>query len=100
MADKKFKRYEFDGMVLDIPMYYDELSGKDLLEFPDFIANPIYTPEGKPLALCIEDSCEFAEAAEPARRIDCSDCKFFRRAAEGALFGVCDNPKKQRKEST
>ncbi len=93
------RRYEIDGMIVEIPLHYDEMVERDLEDYPDFAADPVYTPEGRPLTVCIDDACKFAEAIEPPRLVDCSDCRFFRRAAEGTLFGVCECEYKRKKIS-
>ncbi len=98
MADNKLpqvRRYEVDGMVVEIPLIYNETVNRYLEDYPDYKGNPVYTPEGRPLTVCVEDACEFAEAIEPPRRIDCSDCKYYRKAAENTLFGVCHNEKRR-----
>ena len=61
---EKTRHYEFEGVTLEIPLHYDELSQMFIEEYPDFVKNPIYTPEGCPVFFNGEDACPFAEAAE------------------------------------
>ncbi len=90
MDKEKIRKYEVDGLTVEIPIFWYEEGQKYIEEYPDFVGEPVYTSEGRPLTVCIDDACKFAEAIEPPRLIDCSDCKYFRRVAEKTLFGVCD----------
>ncbi len=85
----KFNRYEFEGITIDIPLSYCERVDRYLEEYPDFAQNPVYTAQGMPLTLCIEDICHHAEPIDQEEFVDCSDCIYFRRAAEKTLFGYC-----------
>ena len=53
----------------------------------------IYTPEGRPILLTIEDACPHAVMVDddPAS-IDCGSCIYFRQPAE-SILGVCHNEK-------
>ena len=37
---KKTRRYSIEGVQLEIPLHYDELTGKEIEIIPDFIENP------------------------------------------------------------
>ncbi len=89
------RRYELDGMTIDIPIYYDERAEMYIEDYPDFQGNPIYTPNGHPLVLCIEDACEYGEMTKQVAAPDCGTCKYFRRATEKTLFGVCHHEKRK-----
>lgn len=39
--EKKSRRYEFEGVVLDIPLRYDSLADMYIEEYPDFVENPV-----------------------------------------------------------
>ncbi len=93
------RRYEIDGMAIDIPIHYDELAKMYIEDYPDFKANPIYTPQGHPLTVCVEDACEFARATENEKCIECSECIYFKRATPKTWFGICTNQFKK-KENT
>ncbi len=84
------RKYEIDGMIVEIPLYRDEITRKVFENYGHLIENTHYTPEGKPLVLCLDDACKFGEMTEPVTTPDCGTCKYFRRAAEKTLFGVCD----------
>lgn len=90
---KKIRRYEFEGIALEISLRYDELSQMYIEEYPDFIAHPIYTPEGCPVLFVGEDACSYAEASEGAGCLDCGACRFFRLADSRTWFGVCGHKK-------
>ncbi len=90
---EKVKRYEIEGTILDIPMYWEERSQKYLEDYSGLIENPAYTPEGRPILLTIEDACRYSEPAEGEPRcIDCGSCVYFRQP-RGSLLGVCHNEK-------
>ena len=46
---EKYRRYEFEGIELEIPLRYDAFSRMYIEEYPDFAQNPVYTPEGCPV---------------------------------------------------
>lgn len=91
----KLRRYEFEGLVLDIPMHYDEQAKIYIEEYPDFIENPVYTPLGYPVMFAGEDACAEAEELTPGGCPDCGSCKWWRKAAEHSWIGVCGNDKKK-----
>ena len=90
---EKAKRYEIEGRILDIPVHWDERSQQYLEDYSSLIENPVYTPEGRPILLTIEDACRYSEPAEDEPRcIDCGSCVYFRQPW-GSLLGVCHNEK-------
>lgn len=92
---EKKKKYNVEGALLMIPLRYDEKSGRYMEVYPDFINNPVYTPEGRPIMLTLEDACAFGkqkDTNEPL--IDCGSCRFYRQAPN-ALIGVCRCEKKR-----
>ena len=102
----KVNRYEYEGKVIEIPLRWDEHSKKEIEDYSLFIEqSPIYTTEGRPILLTIEDACPYAEMVDddPAS-IDCGSCIHFRQPP-GSLLGVCHNekmrcsPSKQRNTS-
>ncbi len=90
---EKAKRYEIEGRILDIPVHWDERSQQYLEDYSSLIENPVYTLEGRPILLTIEDACRYSEPAEDEPRcIDCGSCVYFRQP-RGSLLGVCHNEK-------
>ena len=90
---EKAKRYEIEGRILDIPVHWDERSQQYLEDYSSLIENPVYTPEGRPILLTIEDACRYSEPVEDEPRcIDCGSCVYFRQP-RGSLLGVCHNEK-------
>ena len=90
----KVNRYEYEGKIIEIPLRWDEHSKKEIEDYSLFIEqSPIYTPEGRPLLLTIEDACPHAVMVDddPAS-IDCGSCIHFRQPS-GSLLGVCHNKK-------
>ena len=49
------RHYEIEGLSLEIPLRYDAHSGLYIEEYPDFKANPAYTPRGSPVMFIGED---------------------------------------------
>ncbi len=92
---EKKRHYEFEGVVLEIPLRYDALSGMYIEMYPDFISNPVRTPEGYPVLFSGEDACSYAEADDGGECLDCSSCRFFRPAASHTWIGVCGHEKKR-----
>lgn len=43
---KKTRRHNIEGAVLDIPLRYDERTGREIEEYPDLLREPVYTPAG------------------------------------------------------
>ena len=90
----KTRQYNIEGALLEIPLCYDELTGREIEIFPDFIENPVYTPEGHPVLFTGEDACEYGEAPDGAPCTDCGACRFYRQAP-GTLIGVCKHQRKR-----
>ena len=56
--------------------------------YPDFLSEPVYTDEGKPLVTMMQDACErYSGSAKRTPDTTCADCKYFQRGEE--WFGVC-----------
>ena len=90
----KVNRYEYEGKVIEIPLRWDEHSKKEIEDYSLFIEqSPIYTPEGRPILLAIEDACPYADMVnEDPAGIDCSSCRYYRQK-ENTLLGVCGHEK-------
>ncbi len=88
--DKK-RRYEIEGLVIDIPIYESEGTGKVIERYPDFIENPVFTPRGHRVLFCGTDSCPLSEESSPGGCPDCGSCRHFKLAAEQTWFGICTN---------
>ena len=92
---EKTKEYHVEGVTLTIPLRYDEISGRYMEVYPDFIKYPIYTPEGHPIMLTLEDACAFGkQKAVNEPLVDCGSCKFYRQV-QNTLIGVCGCEKKR-----
>ncbi len=87
MQDKR--RYEFDGIAIDIPIHFDERSKIYIEDYPDFIENPIWTGSGYRVLFSGTDACKYVEK----HISDCGSCEYFERAAEHTWFGYCKNEK-------
>lgn len=94
------RRYEFEGVVLEIPLRYDPLSRMYIEEYPDFVREPVYTPAGCPVLFSGEDACPCGEASDGGDCPDCGSCRFFRPAGEHTWFGVCGHAARRRPEGS
>ena len=91
---KKTRRHNIEGAVLDIPLRYDERTGREIEEYPDLLREPVYTPAGERVLLTIEDACPDAKLRADGMR-DCGSCLYYRQAP-GTLLGVCGHEKRRR----
>ena len=89
---KKTRRYDIEGAILEIPVYYDVRTEKYMEDYPDFLENPVYTPDGCPILFTGEDACSYGEAADGSPCIDCGSCRFYRQASH-TWIGVCGHEK-------
>ena len=65
---EKTNRYNMGGIVLEIPLCWDEYSQKLVEDYNGFIERPVCTPEGRPIFLTIEDACPYAEMVDNGSR--------------------------------
>ncbi len=92
----KIRKYEIEGLILGIPLHYDELSGMYIEDYTEYIENTVRSPEGFPVLFAGEDACPYAEGATPGGCPDCGSCRFYRRAGEHTWIGICKNPKNRK----
>lgn len=93
---EKAKTYHVEGATLTIPLQYDKKTGKYIEVYPDFLEHPVYTPEGHPIMLTLEDACAFGEPKDAAEGLlDCGSCRFY-RPFSNTLIGVCGHEKKRK----
>ncbi len=83
------RTYEVEGIILKIPLNYDEQSGKHIEDYTEFIENQLFTPCGSPIMFAGEDACKYAEEETPGGCPDCGSCKFYKRAADHTRIGIC-----------
>ncbi len=95
---KEIRRYEFDGLILDIAIHYDEQSKMYIEDYPDLIQDPIWSPNGNRVLFSGTDACRYAEEATAGGCPDCGSCKHYTRAGERTWIGVCTNPKNQKQK--
>ena len=89
---EKTRHYDIEGTLLEIPLHYDELAQMYVEIYPDFIENPVYTPEGCPILFTGEDACAYAESRDGERCIDCGSCRFYRQSLH-TWIRVCGHEK-------
>ncbi len=83
--------YEIDGMMIEIPIHFDERAKIIIEDYPDFIEAPLWTPRGYRVLFSGTDACYFAQELTSGGCPDCGSCKYFQRAAENTWFGYCKN---------
>ena len=69
---EKVNRYEFEGEVIEVPVYWDDHLKRYAEDYRDYCEQPGCTLAGRPILLTIEDACPHAEMVDddPAG-IDC-----------------------------
>ena len=98
----KTRRHEIEGAVLDVPLRYDQRTGRELEEYPDLQAHPVYTPAGERIMLTVEDACPHgrtgagASTAAPADTTDRPPTPWWACAATGPSAGAADGPHNRR----
>lgn len=76
-----------DGDTIDIRYRYDEMCGLWLGDYPYFVEEPRYTPNGRPWKNFIYNECPYAE--HPGK--ECTLCPHFKREKPNDRIGVCFN---------
>lgn len=84
---EKTTQVELEGLTLEIPLKWDELSEMYLPDYASVWENALYTPEGYRVMITIEDACPHADL-QPGIYKDCGSCNFFRQKLNSQL-GVC-----------
>ncbi len=85
------RRYEFDGLILDVPIHYDDQANMYIEDYPDFVENPTFTSKGHRVFFAGTDACSFAEERTPGGCPDCGGCRHYRRLSEHTWIGVCQH---------
>lgn len=88
---EQVKRYEFEGVVIEVPLRWDDHLKQYVEDYKDYCKRPGHTPAGRPVLLTIEDACPYADMVDddPAS-IDCGSCRHYHQFP-GFLLGVCRN---------
>jgi len=80
------------GKEFRLYKYYDELSGDEILDYPNFQESPEYTSDGRPFTLAVQESCEYGRDDNDSNDPDpgdCGGCVWFHREAAYDPIGVC-----------
>lgn len=91
-----FLALELEGLALKIPLVWDEGCGKYVPDYPDYLKQPTYTPEGWRVMLTYEDACPHAELLTDVCQ-DCGSCKYYTQL-DHTWIGVCHSPAMRRPE--
>jgi len=81
-GDREFRLYR----------YYDQSLGLELVNYPNFQEHPLYTAEGRPFALAVQESCVYGRDDRDAQDRDpgdCGGCTWFYRQETYSPIGVC-----------
>lgn len=87
-----YKTVTVSGKSFDLYYgYYEDIDrSNNVLDviYPDFIKNPAYAENGKPIVTAMQDGCIFftGETSDAC----CGDCAYYKKEAD--LFGVCTSP--------
>ena len=60
----KVNRYEFEGEVIEVPVYWDDHLQREVEDYEDYCKQPGHTPSGRPILLTIEDACPYRKLTE------------------------------------
>lgn len=93
---KKYRKYDFEGTVINVLSEFDEHSGLYFDDIPDLEENPIYTPSGKLIVSAVQDGCSYFSSEE--EQTDCGSCSFYQPNNPGDLIGLCTNIKMEMKK--
>ena len=79
------------GCEFHLYKYYDEISKKEILDLPRFDETPVYTGEGRPFVLTLNDSCPFGKSNDlnSSTPDECGDCAWCCMEHPEAVIGVC-----------
>ena len=91
---EKTRVFRVDGDEVAVRFRYNEICGKYLGSYPDFVDEPRYTPNGRPWKSVIEDECPYAD---PVYR-DCGTCQHLIKERDGDIIGVCFHEARRRQE--
>ena len=69
---EQYNRYEFEGEVVEVPVYWDDHLQREVEDYEDYCKQPGHTPSGRPVLLTFEDACPYADMVDddPAS-VDC-----------------------------
>ena len=95
---EKVNRYEFEGEVIEVPVYWDDHLKRYAEDYRDYCEQPGCTPAGRPILLTIEDACPCAEMVDDdPTGVDCGSCRHYHQFP-GSLLEVCDHEKRRKKK--
>ena len=86
----RYRRQNVEGARLLVGERWDARSQRWLPCYPDLIAHPHHTPDGRRVLLCLEDACAHAALDDSGYR-DCGSCHHYRLQPRG-LLGTCGHP--------
>ena len=85
MEKERLKTFHIDGDLLTVPYHYDEDAEIFIGQFPEFDAEPRYTPNGRPWKSVVSDRCPYAAGEYD----DCGSCPYLTKEDPQDIIGVC-----------
>lgn len=89
MEKVKLKTFSLDGDTIEVRFRYDADCDVWHGDYPDFIENPRYTPNGRPWVDVTKDDCPHTTSEYG----DCGGCEYLHKQDDADLLGVCMNDK-------
>lgn len=89
MQRQQLKTFHVDGDLLTVLYLYDEHARMFIGQFPDFDAEPRFTPNGRPWMNAVSDSCPYATDDYG----DCGSCPYLIKEDARDIIGVCFHEK-------
>lgn len=80
-----------DGHTFCLHHVYDEVEREYMLDYPNFEEQPVYTKDGRPFALSVQESCPLGKPYNPedAFPYDCNECAYFQLESLADAIGIC-----------
>ncbi len=89
MEKVKHKIFSLDGDTVEVKFIFDEKGNVWHGDYPDFIGNQRYTPNGRLWVAVTWDDCKHSTS----KYGDCGGCEHLMKQDESDLIGVCMNNK-------
>lgn len=89
MKPEIYKTFKFDNVEIKVKFRFCEKSKKYIGEYPDLEEAPLFTKNGTPIVMALQDKCLNYTAEEES--VDCGSCDYFKPNSKGDLIGACTN---------
>lgn len=93
MDGKLYRVFRCCGQEFPVYFEYSDADGNAIPNYPNFEDKPLFTGDGRPFLLSVQEGCGHAEPDTPGEVFDgeCGGCKYFYREPKAAfsVFGIC-----------